>query len=152
MNVTYWYPISLLFFSTALFALDPEEVRLKLQQELKVEVGEIKTSLLPGFYQAEIAGDLVHISEDGRYVLTGDLLDLKVRKNLTEEYRHQQRVALLSSLPKESLIIFGPEKPNHVVTIFTDIDCGYCRQLHRQIDEYSDKGIQVRYMSIFSIR
>ena len=80
-------------------------------------------------------------------MLTGDLLDLNTKKNLSEQYRQNKRISELSKLPEESLIIFGPKDPDHVVTVFTDIDCGYCRKLHREIEGFGEKGIQVRYIS-----
>jgi thiol:disulfide interchange protein DsbC len=44
------------------------------------------------------------------------------------------------------MVVFSPENPRHTITVFTDIDCGYCRRLHREIDEYTERGIKVRYM------
>ena len=147
MNLKSWLLLLLFFFSTASVALEPEEVKRKLTQQLMVEVDKVQSSIVPGFYQAEIGGDLVHISKDGQFVLTGDLLDLQAKKNLSEQYRKQKRASELANMDKDSLIIFGPEKPEHVVTVFTDIDCGFCRKLHSQIDEYAKEGIQVRYIS-----
>ena len=44
------------------------------------------------------------------------------------------------------MIVFRPEEVKHSITVFTDIDCGYCRKLHREISAYNDLGIEVRYM------
>jgi thiol:disulfide interchange protein DsbC len=44
------------------------------------------------------------------------------------------------------MVIFAPEKYQHTVTIFTDIDCGYCRKLHAEVSKYNDLGIRVRYL------
>ncbi len=44
------------------------------------------------------------------------------------------------------MIVFAPEQPKHMITVFTDIDCAYCRKLHRQMDEYNRLGIGVRYL------
>ena len=42
-------------------------------------------------------------------------------------------------------ITFSPEEVKYSVSIFTDIDCTYCRRLHSEIDEYLAAGIEVRY-------
>ncbi len=44
------------------------------------------------------------------------------------------------------MLIFGPKNAAHTVTVFTDIDCGYCRKLHGEIAKYNDNGIRVRYL------
>jgi len=44
------------------------------------------------------------------------------------------------------MLIFAPKDYKYTVTVFTDIDCGYCRKLHAEIDQYNAKGIRVRYL------
>ena len=44
------------------------------------------------------------------------------------------------------MLIFGPKDPRYTVTVFTDVDCAYCRRLHSQIAEYNRLGIRVRYL------
>jgi thiol:disulfide interchange protein DsbC len=44
------------------------------------------------------------------------------------------------------MLIFSPDKPTHTITVFTDIDCGYCRKLHHEMADYHAKGIRVRYL------
>jgi thiol:disulfide interchange protein DsbC len=47
---------------------------------------------------------------------------------------------------EDDMIIFEPKKTRHTITVFTDIDCGYCRKLHSEMQEFLDAGIRVRYM------
>jgi thiol:disulfide interchange protein DsbC len=44
------------------------------------------------------------------------------------------------------MVIFAPEEYDHTITVFTDIDCGYCRKLHNEIDAFMAEGIRVRYL------
>jgi thiol:disulfide interchange protein DsbC len=46
------------------------------------------------------------------------------------------------------MIVFKPKdgKVKHTVTVFTDVDCGYCRQFHREIDKVTALGIEVHYL------
>jgi thiol:disulfide interchange protein DsbC len=45
------------------------------------------------------------------------------------------------------MVIFGPKNPKYTITVFTDVDCQYCRLLHSQIAEYNRLGVRVRYLS-----
>jgi thiol:disulfide interchange protein DsbC len=56
-------------------------------------------------------------------------------------------VQALSKLDEREMIIFKPAKVKHTITVFTDVECGYCRKLHSQIDELNQRGIQVRYLA-----
>jgi thiol:disulfide interchange protein DsbC len=98
-------------------------------------------------YEATINGEIVYFSEDWRYVFQGDVVDLKTRENITENRRLSLRKETLASLDEADLIIYEPKKTEHTLTVFTDIDCGYCRKLHQQMDKYNDLGIRIRYMA-----
>jgi thiol:disulfide interchange protein DsbC len=66
--------------------------------------------------------------------------------NLTEKTRRGERAKLLSGVPESQMVVFSPKDPKYTVSVFTDIDCGYCRKLHSQIAEYNRLGIKVRYL------
>jgi hypothetical protein len=53
---------------------------------------------------------------------------------------------LAGTVPESDMLIFGPQDPKYTVTVFTDVDCPYCRKLHSQIAEYNRLGVRVRYM------
>jgi len=107
----------------------------------------IKPSALIGLYEVVYGAQVLYMSGDGRYVIQGDLIDLSDRTNLTEATRSVQRASLVQNIKDETSIIFSPEKVKHTITVFTDIDCGYCRKLHREMDQYLAKGIKVRYLA-----
>lgn len=102
---------------------------------------------VPGFYEVSFGPMVIYVSQDGRYALEGDILDLKSRRNLTEDRRATKRLAALSSLGEDKMIIFAPKEVKHTISVFTDIDCGYCRKLHSQISQFNAEGIKVRYMA-----
>jgi thiol:disulfide interchange protein DsbC len=92
---------------------------------------------------------VIYVSSDGRYMLEGDLYDLKNRINLTETKRRAGRAKVINAIDEKSMIVFSPEKDKvkYTITAFTDVDCGYCRKLHKQIKQYNDLGIAVRYLA-----
>lgn len=137
-------------FATYAGAQDGELTREELAATLPgVQASDIHDSPLPGMYEIVLDSDVVYVSRDGSYLIQGDVFDLQERRNLTEGRRAQARADLLTSVDPESLIVFSPEPDNvrHTVTVFTDIDCGFCRQLHREMDQINALGVEVRYLS-----
>ena len=112
-----------------------------------IEVGAITRSPVDGLYEVALEGDVVYISADGRYVLKGDLLELDSRRNLSAEHRGQVRLKALKAVPPETMIEFAPEDTRHVLYVYTDVDCGYCRKFHQQVGELNQAGIAVRYLA-----
>lgn len=109
-------------------------------------VSEIKPSAMPGFYRALVGGRLVYVSHDGRYVLDGRLFDAKAMRNLTDEQMRAIRVRALATLPVSQRLVFAPPHPRYTVTVFTDLDCGYCRAFHQNIAKINAEGIAVQYV------
>ena len=107
----------------------------------------VSPSTIPGVYQVVYGAQVIYMSKDGRYAIQGDLIDLKSRVNITEAARSLQRTKLVKKIDEDSTIVFAPKNVKHTITVFTDIDCGYCRKLHREMDQYTDLGIKVRYLA-----
>jgi thiol:disulfide interchange protein DsbC len=107
----------------------------------------IAESVIPGLYVVSYGPDVLYITKDGRYVLEGDLLNTQTRQNLTEAIRSTARLKLLSAVDPKTMIIYAPKKVKHTVTVFTDVDCAFCRKLHSQIADYNKYGIAIRYLA-----
>jgi thiol:disulfide interchange protein DsbC len=111
-----------------------------------LEVRSIEPSPIPGMVEVILEGQIVYISEDGRYLIEGVVFDIKNRRDITEERRSGLRKEAMGEVNKDEMIVFAAENPRHTITVFTDIDCGYCRKLHGDIDQYNDRGISVQYL------
>lgn len=109
------------------------------------QIDSVRPSPVPGMYEVVYGTEVMYVSADGRYVISGDLADLTTRTNLTEQVRSKGRQKILGQLKDEDLIVFNPKKTDYTVTVFTDIDCGYCTKLHNEMHLYLAKGIKVRY-------
>jgi thiol:disulfide interchange protein DsbC len=107
---------------------------------------ELRASAIPGMYELVRGTDIAYVTSDGKYAISGDLYDLAGNDNLTEVRRRDIRMKLLATVPESDMLIFGPRDPKYTVTVFTDVDCAYCRKLHSQIAEYNRLGVRVRYM------
>lgn len=112
-----------------------------------VEITRIKPAPIPGLYEVMLGTDMIYLSEDGRYILQGDLIDLGERINLSEQERAAARKQVLQSVPASETIDFVPEAPQHTVYVFTDITCGYCRHFHQDMAELNGRGVSVRYLA-----
>jgi thiol:disulfide interchange protein DsbC len=107
---------------------------------------ELRASPIAGVYELARGTEIAYVSEDGKYAIAGDLYDMQADKNLTETTRRTERTKLLASLPESQMVVFSPKDPKYTVSVFTDVDCTYCRKLHSQIAEYNRLGIKVRYL------
>lgn len=113
-----------------------------------VEASEIADSPVPGLYEVAVGSNIAYVTADGRYLLQGDLYDLSTNENVTESRRARERANMLAGVDTADMIIFSPEPEDvkFTVTIFTDIDCGYCRQFHSEIAKVNEMGIEVHYL------
>jgi thiol:disulfide interchange protein DsbC len=124
---------------------DPRAALLKLLPAgSKLE--DLRPSPIPGIYEFTQGAEISYLTADGKYFIDGNLYDMKSRDNLTEALRTHARVALINSVPESEMLIFSPANPKYTITVFTDVDCAYCRKLHSHIAEINRLGIRVRYM------
>ncbi|NII12075.1 DsbC family protein [Oleiagrimonas sp. C23AA] len=108
---------------------------------------QIRKAPMPGFYQALLGGRMVYVSADGQYVMDGRLYDTHAMVDLTGRSMRAVRLKALAGLPAADRIIFSPPHPKYTVTVFTDVDCGYCRALHKEIGAINKLGIAVQYVA-----
>ncbi len=140
-----------LAFSVGVFAADDLSVdaaKDKIAKALGIDRSQIRPSPVSGWYEVQHEHDFAYVSSDGKYLLQGDLVNMDTGERITEERRRADRLAALKQLGPDNLIEFAPPPPmaaKYVITVFTDLDCPYCRKLHSQIAEYNAKGIAVRY-------
>jgi len=106
----------------------------------------ISKTPIKGLYQVNVGAQIVYASEDGRYLIQGQMVDLVNRQNMTEKALKLARLEVLAKVDEKTMIIYPATDEKHVVTIFSDIDCGYCRKLHAQISDYTKAGMTVRYL------
>lgn len=117
------------------------------------QIESIKATDIKGLYEVTAGQNLIYVTEDGKYLLHGTLIETATKKNLTEEamkvVEAKQvgvRKAAMDKVDEKTMIVFKPKTSKYMVSVFTDIDCGYCRKLHSEIDQYLAQGITVRYM------
>lgn len=110
------------------------------------QVDAVKPSEIKGLYEVNAGTNIFYASEDGKYLLQGQLFDVDAKKNITESKLGAVRKAALDKIGEQEMIVFKAPNSKYTISVFTDIDCGYCRKLHSEIDQYLAQGITVRYL------
>lgn len=128
---------------------DIEQLRTSLKQSFpELTIDNVTTSPVNDLYQVTAGAAIIYVTKDGRYAFSGDIIDLKDgQKNLTEKARKKARIEGIKTIGTENMIVFSPKDPKYTITVFTDIDCGYCHKLQSEIPEINAKGIAVRYLA-----
>jgi len=124
-----------------------DQVRQKIGGMFEmIEPENVNASQVDDWYVIQQGSIIAYVSADGRYLLQGDLIDLETSVNLSESSRTEARRDLMATVSDSEVITFSPEKVKYSVSVFTDVECTYCRRMHGQIEQYLAKGIEVRYL------
>jgi thiol:disulfide interchange protein DsbC len=123
---------------------DPRVAIAKRFGDIKLE--DVRMSPVSGVYEVTRGSEISYVTADGRYAILGDMIDIDADANLSENRRRTIRARIIETIPDSEMVVYSPKDPKYTITVFTDIDCGYCRRLHSQIAEYNRLGIRVRYM------
>jgi len=137
-------------FATPVFASDEAALR-EMTRLLKMRLGtdDVDTPVatgIEGVYQTRFGNKFAYLIEGGRYVLIGDLVDLKLARNMTESSRREMIVDALADFGEEKLIVYPADGDElAVLNVFTDTSCGYCQKLHGEVRYLQEAGISVHY-------
>ena len=140
---------SALLAMVAAHAADPELDAVRKEMSAKfpnLKPDNINRGPVDGLLEIRQGAMVAYLTTDGRYLLQGELIDLAENRNLTEDSINAGRRELLAEVDDSYAITFAPKNPRHTVTVFTDIDCTFCRKLHREIADYNAAGIAVHYL------
>ncbi len=107
---------------------------------------KISVTVIPGVYEVVYGASIIYMSQDGRYLIKGEMIDMLSGTNLTKTALNSSRQSVIKNLPEDSMVIYPAKNEKHVLTVFTDINCGYCRKLHSGMDRMNQLGITVRYL------
>lgn len=121
---------------SALASLDP-----------KFKPDYVGAAPFPGFREVLVGGQVLYVSDDGRYLMQSQPYDIKNRTPASSPGLLAYRKQLLDKVPRGDRIVFAAANPKHTITVFTDIECGYCRKMHQDIPELNRQGITVEYLA-----
>ncbi len=138
--------VAALFVTAASASPEIEAAVKRLNPNAKID--SMKETPIPGLLEVTVGGQVIYFSKDGKHLMQGMLIESATRRNLTEESQAKVRLVELAKVPVADMIVFPARggKAKHVVKVFTDIDCGYCRKLHTEMAQMNDLGIEVQYL------
>ncbi len=135
---------------TSARAPSPEEeigaVRARMMSVMQEAPDSVTATPVKGLYQVSYGPMVFYLSGDGRYLMKGNMIDLVEQLDLTEASRNILRKSVIDKVSEDKMIVYSPEKPRHTITVFTDIDCPFCRRLHQEMEELNQRDIKVRYL------
>lgn len=114
--------------------------------ELGLQVNAVADAPVPGLLQVLTDHGLFWASKDGRYLLEGQVFDMKNKVLVNEQIMNKVRLEGVAKFA-DSVIEYKAPDQKYVVTVFTDTSCGYCRKLHSELQSYLDAGITIRYLA-----
>ncbi len=134
--------------ANAAAAATPADPRVAIAAKMDgVKPEDLHVTPIPGIYELLRGTDAAYVTADGKYAILGDLYENGTSNDLTENRRRDVRLKMLATIPEAQMVVFGPQNAKHTITVFTDMDCAYCRKLHSQIADYNKLGIKVRYIA-----
>ena len=124
----------------------------KMTDLLKLRLGSnavskpVKTPI-EGIYQTRFGINFAYLTENGRYVLLGNLIDLERGQNLTDIDRRVVVKAEMNQFAIEDKAIFPAKgKEKAVINVFTDTSCITCKKLFVEVPKLQEAGISVQYL------
>ncbi|MBT5720131.1 DsbC family protein [Gammaproteobacteria bacterium] len=123
---------------------------IEVASQNQLEIVSVKATALSTIYEVQLnTGEILYADISGDYLFAGDMYRTSDTGliNLSTGQRQQRSLAKVAAIPAEEMIIFTPDEIKTSITVFTDVDCTYCRKLHSELDSLMAKGIEVRYMA-----
>jgi len=133
-----------------------DELKAKLTASLTAATGAqlqiltISETPFEGLIEVELdTGEKLFSDRKGEHLVTGDLFQATATGlvNLSAQARQVQIAEWVAAVPEDEMLIFSPEETKASITVFTDVDCAFCRKLHADLDAILELGIQVRYVA-----
>lgn len=142
------FSFGLMFFCNALAEDVPAEIKTRLDATVPgYDATSIKATPISGLYEFIADGRVLYISVDGRYIVSGNVIDMENKQNLTEMTQQKVTKKIIDAYDEKRMIIFSPKgDTKHTITVFTDVDCPYCSMLHKEVPRLNEEGIAVRYL------
>ena len=113
----------------------------------EVTIEWVGAAPFPGFRQLVVGGQVVYVSDDGKYLMQGQVFDTHTDENIGDAPMNAVRRKLMATVPKADRIVFSPPNPKYTISVFTDVECGFCRKFHSEIGEINRQGIAVEYLA-----
>ena len=141
----------LMCFSSNGFADEKlEEMREALVSILseQLKLNSIAESRIDGIYEVNIGNQIYYATLRDGHILIGEAIDVETGESLSDVRKEETIAEVVAQTSVEDMVVFAAQgETKRHMTVFTDIDCGYCRRLHQEVPALNAAGLEVRYMA-----
>ncbi len=114
------------------------------------KIDEVSPTPMKGLYEVRIGTDLFYTDAKGNYVIQGELIDTKVRRNLTEDRINKLTAVDFSALPLKDAFTIVRGDGKRKVAVFEDPNCGYCKRFERDMQNVDNVTVYLFLYPILS--
>ena len=127
------------------------EIRQSLQNKFP-DIGKLEHVVktpYAGLYEVVIDGQLLYTDAQGQYMFTGSVIEVKGRRNLTEERSRQLFAIEFDKLPLDLAVKKVKGNGKRKLAYFTDPNCGYCKRLEKELNKIDDVTLYIFLYPVF---
>lgn len=116
-----------------------------------VSLQNVQPAPMPGLYMFTMNNEdrVYFVDKTGRYLMVqAALFDTQTQKNLTQDFVFEHRRNIVANVSLENAVVYRPTStesasPAHIVYLFDDPDCPYCREFHAEVKKLVAAGVTV---------
>ena len=134
-------------------AADPATIIVQKLSAVRPDLGfnVLGESSMSGMYEVQVdGGPILFVAKDGNYFIDGNLYQVTPTQfvDIKEIRMTAMRRQIFATYNTDDMIVFKPQgETKAIINVFTDIDCGYCRKLHKEVPMLNAMGVEVRYLA-----
>jgi thiol:disulfide interchange protein DsbC len=134
--------LALFSLTASLSFANVDSVRENIKKQYpNLKISNIQKTEMPGLYSANLDQQIIYVGEDGQHMFVGSMIRLKDQKNLTKDLVLGQNSIDWNQLPLKDAIKTVKGSGQHVLAVFSDPNCPYCKQLEPELDKLKDVTI-----------
>lgn len=122
-----------------------EKIKKIIPPNMKIQ--SIAESAMPGVKIIDLGQQTVFAYESGNYLLIGEAFDIENQTSLMDDVKNKKMKDLLSNINNNDMIMMGNVNSERYISVWTDVDCGYCRKLHFEtVPKLIEAGVKIKYI------
>lgn len=134
--------LALFSLTASLSFANVDSVRENIKKQYpNLKISNIQKTEMTGLYSANLDQQIIYVGEDGQHMFVGSMIRLKDQKNLTKDLVLGQNSIDWNQLPLKDAIKTVKGSGQHVLAVFSDPNCPYCKQLEPELDKLKDVTI-----------
>jgi thiol:disulfide interchange protein DsbC len=114
------------------------------------KIDEVQATAMPGLYEVRIGTDIFYTDAKGNYLIQGELIDTRARRNLTEDRINKLSAVEFAALPFKDAFTIVRGDGKRKLAVFEDPNCGYCKRFERDMQNVDNVTVYLFLYPILS--